>query len=123
MEADITADFFNYGASETIANYASDKDAFAFGGLQFDFRSLSRALLTVTATVCFAVLLSHPRSKKVYAVVILVVIVSMIVTPLLQSHQVVAFYQRQEARAGTRGAPTGEPDGARPARIPGRAGR
>ncbi|MEJ5309992.1 MAG: LamG-like jellyroll fold domain-containing protein [Anaerolineae bacterium] len=45
-----------------------------------------------------AVLITHSRLKKAYTVLSLSVIVSMIVTPLLQSHQVAAFAERQAAR-------------------------
>ncbi len=101
--ADITVDFSNYGDGEAIVSTGSDRPntgAFAFGGLRFDFKAMSQTLLMAVTLVCLFILLSHPQSKKIYAAVVLAVIASMIVTPLMQSHQVVAFYQRQEARTG-----------------------
>jgi len=45
-----------------------------------------------------ALLIVHSRSKRVYAVLSVILIGTMVFTPLLQSHQVAAFAQRQAAR-------------------------
>ena len=42
--------------------------------------------------------LTHRQSKKVYGALVIVVIISMVFTPLLQSNQVYAFTQKQAAR-------------------------
>ncbi len=44
------------------------------------------------------VLVTGGRSKKVYAVLVVTLILSMVVAPLLQSHQAAAFMDRQAAR-------------------------
>ncbi|MFN2286250.1 MAG: hypothetical protein ACK2UQ_17675, partial [Anaerolineae bacterium] len=59
-------------------------------------------LLLVLVPLSFAVV--YYRSKKVYATIVTLVIASMILTPLLQSTQVAAFTEQQNARAAAQEA-------------------
>jgi hypothetical protein len=56
------------------------------------------ASLGLSALGLLAFVVTYRKSKQVYAAFVVAIIVSMVVTPLLQSHQVYAFGQKQAAR-------------------------
>ncbi len=58
-----------------------------------------QALAAMIVVAMVALLVSHGRRRRVYATVVVALILSMVVTPLLQTHQVAAFYDRQAAQA------------------------
>jgi type II secretory pathway pseudopilin PulG len=65
--------------------------------LRSTFHAPHAAALFLVLLFAFLVI-AYRRSRKVYAAVMLTIIFSMVVAPLLQSHQAAAFSQRQATR-------------------------
>ncbi|MGD8464673.1 MAG: hypothetical protein PVI09_12480, partial [Anaerolineae bacterium] len=108
LEAEVQTDFsgFPQGAA-ALPDVSEDPAAWAGATLGLDDPSLPDKaartagsggvlVLTLAAT---GFLFVHHRSRRMYIAVVLAVILSMTLVPLLQSERVVAFYDRQAARA------------------------
>ncbi|MCP4539215.1 MAG: hypothetical protein GY832_18925, partial [Chloroflexi bacterium] len=111
VEADITTDFSEWGDADfaerdTIgANRSPDSKSLgsmAMGyltGLDWQKVSISAGLFAILSVLIL--LLISSRSRALYVGVSLTVIVSMLLTPLLQSQQVHAFYNEQQVQRNT----------------------
>lgn len=96
MEAEVTTDFSAWGpAASPILGWISVPSRW------LDGRGLAQAgwnlSLAVGALGLLMWMVFHSRSRPVYAALALAVIASMILTPLLQSQHVSAFYAEQQA--------------------------
>ncbi len=100
VEADIQTDFTNYNrAALAQAPDVFDNPTAWLGNIAPRAQKTAKQASLGIAFLGLALLaLTRSQSKKVYAALVIVVIVSMVVTPLLQSHQVYAFSQKQAAR-------------------------
>ncbi len=95
VEAEIYTDFSNFNR-EAIAQAETGK--LGIGKWASNLQSKARepqTLLSISFLGLLLLTLTHSRSKKIYAAIVIVVIVSMVVTPLLQGAQVYAFHQKQ----------------------------
>ncbi len=101
--ADITTDFSNFDRAALVSSrdQVFPNNLVSSLGLPRtpdDWRQLGyQAGLMAGFVILMLLLVTHGRSKQVYAAFVLAIILSMLVTPLLQSQQVYAFSQRQEA--------------------------
>ncbi|MBV7333696.1 hypothetical protein KFU94_36775 [Chloroflexi bacterium TSY] len=109
VEADITTDFSNWGPESSASLFSSDfwQDPYQFlnnpgesvGLSQADAQHLGNMLGFFLLLVGMAALtITHRRSRLVQVPLVGAMIFSMIVTPLLQTQQVSAFYDRIESR-------------------------
>ncbi len=101
VEAQIQTDFSGFDRGRLLASSPWERLAGALGlprTLERWQHVASQFALFLGCIGLVALLITQSRSKKVYTILALSVIVSTIVTPLLQSHQVVAFSERQAAR-------------------------
>ena len=102
VEADIRTDFSHFAPMEVARNQVFGKNLVSSLGLPHTAGDWQRAGgQAVLATACLGLLLLliiYRKSKKVYAATAVAVIVSMVVTPLLQSHQAAGFMERQAAK-------------------------
>jgi len=101
VEAQIQTDFSGFDRGRLLASSPWGRLASALGlprtpeGWQ---RLAGQAGLLLFCIGLIALLIVHSRSKRVYAALSVILIWTMVFTPLLQSHQVAAFAQRQAAR-------------------------
>ncbi|MBC8422435.1 MAG: hypothetical protein H8E01_00230, partial [Chloroflexi bacterium] len=100
IEADIKTDFSHFApmmeARSPVTRLAG---ALGLPRAPRDWQRVGRQTALVTGMLgLLLLLLVYRRSKKVYAAIVGLVILSMVITPLLQSHQVYAFFQRQQAQ-------------------------
>ncbi len=97
--ADITTDFADFGLR--MAERGSGLHAAAYA-IQSAIRHLPSAApqmgMMLGALLFAAVLIANPHSKKVYAALAVTLIVSMVLTPLLQSAQAADFARRHASR-------------------------
>jgi len=104
VEADLQTDFSGFAPPVTEGRFTDDPVAWATStlGLSGGARDGQRAavhsgfLVAILAVPLLAV--RHRSSRKVYGIIVVVVVLSMIVAPLLQAQQVQAFYERQQTR-------------------------
>ena len=106
IKADITTDFSNFDREmlAVASNWAENPAAWLASTLGLprtprDWQQAGRqasVAMSLLGLVLLAII--YRQSKKVYAAVVATVILSMVVTPLLQSQQAVAFFDRQQAR-------------------------
>ena len=97
VEADVQTDFFGFPkTAETVAPTSR-----ILQQTLATARAEAPSVLMAGGSLAFlALLVTSWRSKKVYTAFVIAVVTSMIVTPLLQSHQAYAFSQKLEtARA------------------------
>jgi len=93
IAAQIKTDFSNFAQSpEGIAASLSGISRADLGVF------LPQAVFWALLSSAFILFWRFHRSRKVYAALVISVIASMVVTPLLQSAQVAAFYERQEQK-------------------------
>ncbi|MCX6032062.1 MAG: hypothetical protein NT169_22545, partial [Chloroflexi bacterium] len=98
VEADIQTDFSNF-PRQMLAQADSRSFQQNFGSLLRDGASAaSQAGVGLTLLGLMLGMVIHRRSRKVYAVVVWVIILAMVIAPLLQSQQVYAWGQKQSAR-------------------------
>ncbi len=105
VEADIQTDFWNFGplleARSPLTRLAGAL------GLPRSARERQRAVQQGSMAGGFLglllLLLAHRRSRQVYVTFVLVILFSMVVGPLLQSHRVYAFSQRLAAEREAQG--------------------
>ncbi len=91
VEAEVQTDFSNFPAAERTTSPLGSQTLDEIGTAT---REAAPSALMLMGTLTFlTILVIYRRSKKVYAIFVLAVAASMIVTPLLQSHQVHAFSQ------------------------------
>ncbi len=99
VEADIQTDFWNFAPLPETRNPLT-RLAGALG-LPRSPRDWGRAVQQGSMAVAMAgllvLLMAHRRSRQVYVTFVLVILLSTVVGPLLQSHQVYAFSQRMAA--------------------------
>jgi hypothetical protein len=102
VEADIKTDFgFRNTDFGLIASSENDQSAIRLGlsHQRHDWgRAAQKAGLVATMLGLMALILVRRESKRVYAALAVSLICSMVLTPLLQSERVHAFYERQTAR-------------------------
>ncbi len=95
VEADIQTDFSGFSPIATTLQRATltlQRLPSSWGV------ATGRAGLLACSLALMAVMVTSRRSRRVYGVVVVAVILSMVVTPLLQSQTVSAFFDRQAAR-------------------------
>jgi hypothetical protein len=101
VEADVKTDFSDFESAPAsdppIARSTMTKLGLSRTPREWQ-RIGQRAALVVGFLGLLIVLLSRRAARKVYAILILTVIVSMVATPLLQSHHAYAFYEHQATR-------------------------
>lgn len=101
VQADIQTDFSNFDR-EQIASASSHPLSYIQSRLPraaTEWQKLGLQLGLILGSTGFALLMvSHRHSKKLYAALALAMVLSMIVTPLLQSHHVHAFNIQQATR-------------------------
>ncbi len=102
IEADIKTDFrFSIADFRLTASSENDQSAIRSGLLHTPHnwhRAGRQTALAAAFLGLVFLLITCRRSRKVYTATVVAVLLSMIVTPLLQSHQVHAFSQRLAAR-------------------------
>ena len=100
LEADIQTDFSGF-PEQVAAAPTFTKNPLAWAGTALPDEA-AQASGTGGALACslgaVALLLACRRSRRLYAAVVIAVILSMVVVPLMQSERAVAFFERQ-ARA------------------------
>ncbi len=106
VEAEITTDFSHWGgrqreiAKQPVTGPHPPLTAGLLSGI--DPRQMLTSAAMFSATIgLLALVVTYRRSRRTYAAVVVSVIVSMVVTPLLQSYQVYAFYEEQSAAQAT----------------------
>jgi len=103
VEADVTTDFvFRIPYQETAAAITSGGTLAAIAQrlslsslTDYAIRNTQYVLLLALVALCLFVLITSRRSRKVYRAVVIAVIFSMVIVPLLQDQQAVAFFERQ----------------------------
>ncbi|MCZ7570230.1 MAG: thrombospondin type 3 repeat-containing protein [Ardenticatenaceae bacterium] len=112
VEAEVTVDFFAFGgamdhpvARSTTDTVLASVAAFIARLSAFVARVALPLLFVLSGVVLIVV---RRRSKKVYAVVVVAVIDSLVFAPLLQTHQVIAFHERAAPPIGTEARPESE---------------
>jgi hypothetical protein len=111
VEAEISVDFSGFGATQAastpersvvgetgVTGALRDAALPVWSKLRPTSRTLQQAAGGMAVLAFIALLVAHRRSGAIYTALVLAVIGSMLLTPLLQSHQVAAFYERQAAR-------------------------
>ncbi|MGD8969122.1 MAG: hypothetical protein PVI07_16565, partial [Anaerolineae bacterium] len=101
VEADIRTDFFHF-ARQMAAAPSFDENPVAWTARTLGLprtagewqRVAQQAALLAGVPGVLLLLVIHRRSRMVYAVTVTAVILSMVVTPLMQSHQVHSFFRR-----------------------------
>ncbi|MFN2169047.1 MAG: hypothetical protein ACK2U9_22675, partial [Anaerolineae bacterium] len=108
LEAEVQTDFSGFPqAAAALPDVTEDPVAWAGEALGLDDPSLpDRAARTagsggvlVLALTTVGWLFTHRRSRRLCVAIVVAVILSMVVVPLIQSQRVVAFFDRQAARA------------------------
>lgn len=104
VKADIQTDFSGFAPSTTASRVTDDPVAWATsalglsGGARDGRRAGTGLGLLVAALTALLLAVRHRSSKKIYGIVVVAVILSMIVVPLLHAQQVQAFYERLETQ-------------------------
>ena len=125
LEADIQTDFSGF-PEQVAAAPTFTEDPLAWAGTALPDEA-AKAGGTGGALACslgaVALLLACRRSRRLYAAVVIAVILSMVVVPLMQSERAVAFFERQDARSRNLAGLGAAGQAIRDARQRGRAGR
>jgi len=108
-EAEVRTDFSGFPAQiVTAPSFADDPFAWAGAALGLDVQTPAAAAKTAGPSGALALVLGVfgllvlcRRSRKLYAGVVIAVILSMVFVPLMQSERASAFFERQEATGQT----------------------
>ncbi len=110
VEATITVDFSNFGgvatsaaATETAANDVAIPAVPEITGQDMQLAGINLILILLGIGAVFMVVL-HSRSRRVYAAVVVAVIGSMLIGPVLHTHQVAAYFEEQQAKQAVQDA-------------------
>ena len=99
VEASIQTDFSGFAPLAEHSPLEHVVSALKFPTTADDWAQTGRQMVIVSSLLAFVLLIViGSRSKKVYAAVSLAMILSMVLTPLLQSHQVSAYMEKQQVR-------------------------
>ncbi|MGQ0603020.1 MAG: hypothetical protein ACT4QE_15155, partial [Anaerolineales bacterium] len=90
-EAEVTVDFSGFGSPASPANSTA-----TFTSLSL--QSFNHLLLFIATLVLGLFIVTHARSRTVYAASVIVLVVSMVASPVLQAAQAADFAQRQAER-------------------------
>ncbi len=103
VEADVQTDFFDFAPRFRAMSGDSGIPGVLRTALPRPLRDWQRAGRQATLTLGFlglmAVLVVYSRSKRIYGIFVAVILLSMIIGPLLESHHVYAFYRRAADRS------------------------
>lgn len=96
VEAEVTVDFSRFDLSAQKAERQMTAwEAFVLHPLSFDTRRTVRLALFIGMLALTALIAAHSRSRTVYTALVSALIASLVISPLLQSHQAAAFNDRQ----------------------------
>ena len=116
VEADIKTDFSGFPMTVPARN-SLDRIAASLPRTPKDWqRAGTQSAMWLGCIGLSFILVTRARSKKVYAAVVMSLITSIVITPLLSSHQAAAFMERQAARQAEYDAQQQEQDTIRQAR-------